>query len=154
MGQDFYDQLIEREENVVALHCEDVSVALKHFRVLCRHSGRSVYHWSPEDGLLSLKASDISVPGSRKLNDALRHVQQSMHYGIYVFSDIYGHLQHRGIEHLRSLAESSDGYQKKIILLGQEIRLPGLLADCVYHVFEQPEEHVRPRLRDGRWVVV
>ncbi len=153
MEQDFYDQLIERDENVVALHCEDVGAALKQFSALCRNSGRSIYHWSPGNGLLSLKATDISVPGSQKLSDALRHVEQSMHYGVYVFSETSGHLQHRSVEYLRKLAASSDGYQKKIILLGKDIRLPGLLTDCVSHVFEQPKQRIRPRLRDGRWVV-
>ncbi len=152
MGQDFYDQLIEREENVVALHCIDVPVALAHFRLLCRQSGRSIYHWSPDDGLLSLKASDISVPGCRMLTDALRHVHHSMHYGIYVFSGIEGHLQHRGVELLRNLAVARDGHQRKVILLGQNIRLPGMLGDSVYHVVEQPQERLRPKLRDGRWV--
>ncbi len=154
MGQDFYDQLIEREENVIALHCLDVDAALVQFRIMCRASGRSVYHWGPNQGLVSMKASDISVPGSRQLSDALRYVLKSMHYGVYVFSDFQGHLQHRSIEHLRGVAASRDGYQRKIILLGQDIRLPGLLSDSIYHVFEQQQQNqLKPRLRDGRWVV-
>ena len=96
----------------------------------------------------------IFIIASMSDEDALRYVLKSMHYGVYLFSDFQGHLQHRGIEHLRGVAASRDGYQRKVILLGSDMRLPGLLADSIYHVFEQQQqETLKPRLRDGRWVV-
>ncbi|MEM9532686.1 MAG: hypothetical protein AAGA23_17340 [Pseudomonadota bacterium] len=152
-SQEFYDALVEREENVIAVHCLDIEEALVQFRVMCRRSGRSVYHWSGSHGLVSMKASDISVPGSRKLTDALRYVLQSMHYGVYVFSGFAGQLQHSSVEYLRSIAGSRDGYQRKVILLGKDLRLPGVLSDTVYQVFERERTSLRPRLRDGRWIV-
>lgn len=153
MSVEFLDSLVERKDNVVALHADDPEQTLVHFRVMCRRTGKSVYHWSDQHGLISMKASDISVPGSRKLSDALRYVMQSMHYGVYVFTGFEKQLQHNCIEYLRGISQSRDGYQRKVVLVGQKVVLPGMLSDHVFHVVEQQPEKVRPRLRDGRWVV-
>lgn len=153
MSVDFLESLVDRTDNVVALHTEDPEQTLVQFRVMCRRSGKSVYHWSDQHGLISMKAADISVPGSRKLADALRYVMQSMHYGVYVFTGFEAQLQHSCIEYLRGISQSRDGYQRKVVLVGQKVMLPGMLSDHVFHVVEQQPEKLRPRLRDGRWVV-
>ncbi len=153
MNRNFFEALVERDERVIALHTPDVDAALVQFRVVCRRTGKSIYHWSDGRGFHSLKAADISVPGSRKLSEALRYVLQSVHYGIYVFTEFERQLHHSCIQFLRSIAHAQDGYERKVILLGRKVKLPGVLADSVFHVFEDERKPVKPRLRDGRWVV-
>lgn len=153
MSRDFYESLVERNDRVIALHCQDVDAALVQFRVVCRRTGKSIYHWSDGRGFHSMKAADISVPGSRKLSEALRYVLQSVHYGIYVFTNFEKQLHHSCLQFLKSIAHAQDGYERKVILLGNNVDLPGVLAESVFHVFEDERKTLKPRLRDGRWVV-
>ncbi len=150
---DFFESLVERTDRVIALHSADVDAALVQFRIVCRRTGKSIYHWQDGRGFRSLKAADISVPGSRQLSEALRYVLQSVHYGIYVFTEFERHLHHSSIQFLREIAHAQDGYERKVILLGSEVALPGVLTDSVAHVFEDERKPLKPRLRDGRWVV-
>lgn len=153
MSADLYESIVEREEHVIALHSEDVEAALVQFRVVSRRTGKSMYHWDENHGFVSMKAADISVPGSRKLSDALRYVLQSMHYGIYVITGFKRQLRHSCVEYLKAIAHAQDGHQRKVILVANEITLPGMLSESVYHIVEDQHRAVRPRLRDGRWVM-
>ncbi|MDJ0654263.1 MAG: hypothetical protein QNJ40_08925 [Xanthomonadales bacterium] len=153
MSADLYEELLERKEHVIALHTLDVDAALVQFRVVSRRSGKSIYHWDENHGFVSMKAGDITVPGSRKLADALHYVLQSMHYGIYVMTGFERQLRHGCVQSLKEIAHAQDGHERKVILLAADIMLPGLLADSVYHVVEDQTLVVRPRLRDGRWIV-
>ena len=153
MSRDFFESLLERSDRVIALHSRDVEAALVQFRMVCRRTGKSIYHWSDGRGFHSMKAADISVPGSRKLSEALRYVLQSMHYGIYVFTNFEKQLQHSCTQFLKEIAYPQDGYERKVILLGNDVLLPGVLSESVFHSFEDQQGTVRPRLRDGRWVV-
>lgn len=153
MSTDLFEDVVERDEHVIALHSSDIDAALVQFRVICRRSGKSIYHWDENHGFVSMKAADITVPGSRKLSDAMRYVMQSMHYGIYVFTGFERQLRHSCVEYLKGIAHAQDGHQRKVILLADQITLPGMLSDAVYHVIEDQQQSLRPRLRDGRWVV-
>ena len=147
------ETVLEREERIIAMHSSDVESTLVQFRLTCRRSGRSMYHWSEVGGMVSLKASDISVPGCRKLADALRYVSQSMHYGVYIFTGFEKQLRPPVFDYLLQIARMED--ERTVVLLGERIQLPPNLAEHTYHLFESEDEKssMRPRLRDGRWVV-
>ena len=103
--------------------------------------------------MISLKDSEISVPGSRPLVDALRYVLQSMHYGIYVMIGFESHLSFPCVNYLKQLATQPQPDERKLILLGRHLHLPdplGKLVDAV--TFDEPQP-VHLRLRDGRWVM-
>ncbi|MDX1571366.1 MAG: hypothetical protein R3200_12850 [Xanthomonadales bacterium] len=149
----FYEQVLELESNLIALETSDVEAALVQYRLICRQTGRSIYHWSDNQGMTSLKAADISVPGCRKLVEALRYIVQSMQYGVYILTRYERELRGPAVDYLRKVAAAED--DRKVILLGQQIALPNSL-EKLFHVVgeEQGEtEAFRPRLRDGRWVV-
>ena len=70
--------LLERRERIIALHTPDPEGAIVEFRLICRRSGRSIYYWSGSQGMVSLKASDISrdrvedARNSFKVGDSVR----------------------------------------------------------------------------------
>ncbi|MEM9302068.1 MAG: hypothetical protein AAGE01_08145 [Pseudomonadota bacterium] len=148
-----FEALLERRERIIALHTPDPDGAIVEFRLICRRSGRSIYYWSESQGMVSLKASDISVPGCRRLAEALRYVVQSMHYGVYIFTDFERQMTTGAIDTLRDIAQGPD--PRTIILIGERVELAPRLAEFVYHRVRSEAEagELRPRLRDGRWVV-
>lgn len=147
------ETVLDRDERIVAVHTSDTESALVQFRLVCRRSGRSMYHWSDTTGMVSLKASDISVPGCRKLVDALRYVSQSIHYGVYIFTGFEKQLRPQVFQYLKTIAEQDD--ERTAVLIGEKIQLPPNLSEHTHHVFESDEDksQLHPRLRDGRWVI-
>lgn len=153
MKPQFFEDLFERDSRVIALHSADVEAALANFRLVCRSSGRSMYHWSENLGMVSLKAADINVPGARKLVDALRYVFQSMHYGAYIFTHFEKQMRPAAHNMLARIAEMEE--PRTVVLLAERVSLPPRLSERVDHVVDTPnaEAEMQPRLRDGRWVV-
>lgn len=150
--EDLFEQVSEMEAHVIAVHAENVEDTLIHFSRLCRVTGRSIYHWDEQEGLKSLKETEISVPGSRRLTEALRYVLQSMHYGVYVLTGFERQLRQPTINLLRQIARIRTGYDRKVVLLGTKVSLPSGLNDVVKHVVHQRIDREKPKLRDGRWV--
>ena len=107
--ESFYQQLVDREERVLVLHTTDKRSALEQFSLLSRRSGQSIYQWSAKTGLQSLKDSDISVPGSRKLADTLRYVLKSMQYGVDVLTDFGPQLPGRSEDFLLQIQRTRFG---------------------------------------------
>jgi len=147
------EDLLDGEDRLVALHSGDVQATLIEFRLLCRRTGRSIYHWSETQGIVSLKAADITVPGCRKLVDAMRYVMQSMHYGVYLFTRFEKQLRPPVVDLMFEIAAMPD--HRTVILVGERLELPRRLAGRLRHVMLSEPAHggARPRLRDGRWVI-
>ena len=141
MNKALFEEVLELEPKLIALETPEVDAALVQYRLISRQSG-----------MVSLKAADISVPGCRKLVEAARHIVQSVHYGVYVLTDFRRELSGGAVEHLRKVPDAKD--DRKVIFLAPEVKLPAVLERLVHRVEYQGErQRVRPRLRDGRWVV-
>lgn len=152
MNKALLEEILELDSRLIALETPEVETVLVQYRLICRQSGQSIYHWSPEGGMVSMKAADISVPGCRKLVDAARHIVQSMHYGVYVLTDFSRELTGGAVEQLRKIPDAKDA--RKVIFLASALKLPRLLERLAHQVAVEPaQESSRPRLRDGRWVV-
>ena len=148
----FYQGLVDRDERVLVLHTSDVPAALEQFRRLARRSGLSIYKWSKVSGLQSLKDSDIHVPGSRKLPDMLRYVLESRHFGIYIVTDFGSELDRRCEDFLLQIRNTEFNDGRKVLLVGQNLKIPSRLSKDLPHVVENDPGEFRLRLRNGRWV--
>ena len=150
--ESFYQQLVDRDERILVLHTADLDSALRQFSQLSRRSGQSIYQWSDVTGLQSLKDSDISVPGSRKLADTLRYVLKSMHYGVYIVTNFGPQLRGRCEDFLLQIKRTKFGDARKVILVGEDLKLPRRISAHLVHVVENDPSEFRLRLRHGRWV--
>lgn len=149
----FYESLVEEEARVVAVRVNDVDASIRHFAELCMRSGRSVYLWTESRGLISLKASEISVPGTRGLEEALRYVRNSLHYGVYVFAASRLRLTQEAASYLNDLRGDRAGSDRKAIFLSEYFHLSLATQELFVHTQEPTAIGERPRLRDGRWVL-
>jgi len=152
-GIDTLERILAAPGALVALQARDSDALLAQFGTHARHSGQSIYVWQPETGLANLREVDVPMPGSQRFGNALRYIQQSLHFGIYLLMDVPLPLAAGDATLLRRLAREPAGHVRRIVLLDAAPELLDSLGSDVMR-FGAPESAIlRPRLRDGHWVV-
>src|SRR5689334_9036425 len=101
-----FDRVLASKQSLVVLEADDPAAVVDQFRNFARRSGQSIYSWQDEVGIFSLRDSDMRVPGSKRVADALRYILQSMHFGIYLFTDISQHLRPPNTGILRQIGKA------------------------------------------------
>ena len=137
---------------LIALYCRGAAEVVKAFEGYSRRHGTTFYAWTMDRGLISLREDGIVVPGSRRLGEALRYVQQSVHFGIYLLPVAGQQLTPPTIAQLRQITRASDGVIKRVVLLNEGGDLPASILEYCAHIQLQPRSSARLRLRDGHWV--
>jgi hypothetical protein len=137
---------------LVALYCRGAAEIVKALEGFSRRRGSTVYAWTLDRGLISLREDGIVVPGSRRLGEALRYVQQSVHFGIYLLPVAGQQLTPPTVAQLRQITRATDGVLKRVVLLNESGDLPASISEYCAHIQLQPRSSAKLRLRDGRWV--
>jgi hypothetical protein len=146
-------QLIEGSSSaLVAVYCRGAAEIIKCLEGFSRRSGSTVYAWTNDRGLISLREDGIVVPASRRLGEALRYVQQSVHFGIYLLPVSGQQLTPPVVAQLRQITRANDSVVKRVVLLNETGDLPSSISEYCTHVQLQPRSSAKLRLRDGRWV--
>ncbi|MCB1626686.1 MAG: hypothetical protein KDI37_10495 [Xanthomonadales bacterium] len=148
-----YARLLEASSALIVLDVVDCKPVIDHLRMLARRQGQSIYSWSSQHGLASLREAGIAVPGSQRPADALRYVLQSNHFGIYLFPEVTANIYGQFGPQLRQVARALPGVDRKVVLMGSQIRLPAGLDALCSHLTLATRTAPRLRLRDGRWVI-
>lgn len=88
-------------------------------------TGRAFYYWNKGQGLYRTDIPNIYAPNTDSFINAIQHIYLSIHFGIYLFTDI-GRALHdplviKIIEHMQIKNNS----QKKVLIFAeQELELP------------------------------
>jgi hypothetical protein len=122
-------------------------------RSLVRRSGQTVYLWTPELGLGNLREEHIGLPGSQRLNIALRYMQQSNHFGVYLLQRLPLPLAMADATLLRQLARANTGHVRRVVLIDPPETVISSFNDVLVRLSCQSKPAQRPRLRDGRWLL-
>ena len=146
------EQILDAEGNLIAIETAHIEDTLEQFRQLAMRSGQSVYLWDPENGIAALRQSELRVPGSKRFNDALRFILQSMQFGIYLVVDFEDQVKPPNTSLLRRFARIRSGNQRKIVFLAHKLSLPEEIDSLVERLQIGATSTAPPRLRDGRWV--
>lgn len=146
-----YDEIVECEKHLIAIESPRVDDIIAQFRQFAMRSGNSVYHWSEGTGIVSMRESDLTVPGSQRIHDAVRHIQNSLHVGVYLFTGFSKLLRPPVTGVLRQLAKQQ-GQARKLVFIDSKVRMPEGLDVFVHRIVHDIETKRPPRLRDGRWV--
>ena len=147
-----FDRVLASTQNLVVVETTDVDEVVTQFRQFALRSGQSIYQWQDDVGISSLRESEVRVPGSKRMADALRYILQSMHFGIYLFTDYAGHLRPPNTGLLRQIARVR-GNARKVVFVGGTVVLPDSLEEVSEHLTHERVAPTRLRLRDGRWVM-
>ncbi|GAB3785226.1 hypothetical protein GCM10028797_15210 [Dyella agri] len=151
-GHDVFERILAAPAGVVAVRSEDGGALLEQFRGIARHSGQAVYLWQPGVGLSSLRDAYARVPDAQRLGQALRYMQQSMHFGVYILQELELPLAPTDLALLRQLARANTGQLRRVVLLNAPLALVEQLGELIAFIDSEPELPQRLRLRDGRWL--
>jgi hypothetical protein len=151
-GADVFDRILAAPSGLVVLDSKDVHTLIGQFRVLARHSGQAVYLWQPDTGLGSLRDAHARVPDCQRLGNALRYMQQSMHFGVYFLLGLELPLSAMDATLLRQLARAPKDYLRRVVLIDAPPALTEHLGELAVHLGSEDSQPRRLRLRDGRWL--
>ncbi|HET6431472.1 hypothetical protein [Dyella sp.] len=152
-GIEIFERILAAPGGLIVTEGVDGPTLIGQFRAIARHTGQAVYLWQPDSGLGSLRDAHARVPGCQRLGNALRYMQQSMHFGVYLLCDLELPLSAMDATLLRQLARAPSGHLRRVVLVDAPQTLVDHLGDLAVRVAAQSDQPVRPRLRDGRWVV-
>jgi hypothetical protein len=150
------ERIIASASMLVALETSRPETLLDLFRQAALRDGQSIYHYVPGVGIGSLRQPGVHVPGTRSAFDALRHIDSSGHFGIYLFHPVSSLGLVAGsaaLDRLRQmLAEARpNAAPKRIVLMDRYVGVEASLDLQLTRIFDQPGRSGY-RLRNGRWV--
>lgn len=150
------DRIVDSPGLLVALETPRPEALLDQFRQAALREGQAIYHFVPGVGIGSLREPGVHVPGTRGAFDALRHIDASGHFGIYVFHPVSTLGLAPGsavLVRLREMLAAArvDAAPKRIVLMDRYVGLDPALERLATRIFDQPGRAAL-RLRNGRWV--
>jgi len=146
-------RILDASGPLLALHHADGEDLLDQLRVMARHSGQAIYLWRAGHGLTSLRDMHAAMPNSLRLGAALRHIQQSQHFGVYLLQGVDLPLAASELLALRQAGVAVAPRLRRIVLLNPPTQVIDELGDSVMRLWVDEPDVPRPRLRDGRWLL-
>jgi hypothetical protein len=151
-AQLLYQQIEAAESRLVVVYTRSHAELSQQLEPFSRRSGLSIYSWTQDRGFISLRDNGVVVPGTRRLPDALRFIQQSGHFGVYLLPCNGLSFTPPIVAQLRQVARADDGIGRKIVFLSEDGDIPATLSGYCAHVQLEPRSRAPLRLRDGRWI--
>lgn len=158
--QQLFDRMLASPRTLLAIETPRGSVLLEQFRQFAVRTGNSIYVWSDAAGISSLREGEVSISGSSGLPEALRFVQLSRQFGVYLFSELGQALRSsqqrfQTLSLLRQIAQGPavSGHVRKVVLIEAQVDLPPEIDELIEHFSDQPGEVRQLRLRGGAWTL-
>jgi hypothetical protein len=148
-----FARILDAPKRLLALEHADSKDLLEQLRVMARHSGQAIYLWRSGSGMSSLRDAHATIPNCQRLGAALRYIQQSQHFGVYLLQGVESPLAPLDLLALRELGRAVTTHLRRIVLLDAPPRLIDQLGDVAMCLRVDEQEAQRPRLRDGRWLL-
>jgi len=152
-GVETLERVLAAPSGLIALDTADATVFINQMRAVSRGTGQAMYVWEPGSGLVSLRDAYAQVPDCLRLGNALRYMQQSMHFGVYFLMGLELPLSTMSASLLRQLARVPKDHMRRVVLMDA----PAALLEYVGELAVSMNDGYRPprhlRLRDGRWLV-
>ncbi len=153
VGNDLFARILGTSSGLVVLESEDIRVTIAQFRALALRTGQAVYLWEPVTGLSSLRDVHARFPDCQRIGSALRHVRQSLHFGVYFLVGVELPLTSTDFALLRQLAREPTEHLRRVVLLSPPAILSEQLGDAADHLRCGNSSPRHLRMRDGRWLV-
>ncbi len=99
----------------------------------------------------NLREAHARIPGSQRLGNALRYIQQSIHFGVYLLTRFPLPMSAMDSALLRQLARAPAGHVRRVVLLDAMPTLTASLDDVAVRLSGLAPAEQRPRLR--RWAL-
>lgn len=150
---DILDRILGATSGLVVLDSQDPLALIGQFRAVARSTGQAMYLWQPDTGLGSLRDAQVRVPDCQRLGNALRYMQQSIHFGVYFLVGLELPLSAMDATLLRQLARMPKEHLRRVVLIDVPAALAEHLGELAVRLNSADSSPKRLRLRDGRWLV-
>lgn len=151
-GSEIIERILAAGSGLIVMNCADTPALIEQIGRVARHSGQAVYLWQPDSGLSSLREAHSRVPDCVRLGNALRYMQQSLHFGVYFLGGLELPLSSADAGLLRQLAQMTGPHVRRVVLLDPPDALSEHLGELAEHLDDVDRRPRRLRLRDGRWM--
>jgi hypothetical protein len=155
-----FERIVASPRALVAIDTPRGAEVLAQFKHFAVRSGNSIYAWGEEGGIASLREGGVSVPGSARLPEALRFIQASPQFGVYLFHELgaalrFSPLRAQVLALLRQIGRGrhAGANVRKVVLIDARVSFSEGVDDLMERFTDEPGGGRRLRLRDGRWVV-
>lgn len=146
-----FEAILSAQKSLVSFSTPDAPLAFAQLRQLAMRGGQAVYAWEPGEGIVAMRDGSTRISSTKRFGDALRHVQRSRHFGVYVFVGVTDKLAADDIERLQSIAENDGSASRKVVFLGSSFKVPTELLDSMEFIRCNDSARTNLRLRDGVW---
>ena len=153
VAAEILERILGATSGLVVLDSPDSLALIGQFRALARSTGQAMYLWQPDTGLGSLRDAQVRVPDCQRLGNALRYMQQSIHFGIYFLVGLELPLSAMDATLLRQLARMPKEHLRRVVLIDVPVALVEHLGELAMRLNSTDSSPKRLRLRDGRWLV-
>lgn len=148
-----FERILAAHSKLVALRVNDVTRTIAQCRHAALRSGQAIYLWQPASGLVSLRDADVQVPTGHGLADALQHVLQSIHFGIYLFDGFQTQMGDPVVRLMRRIAREETDNDRKLVFIADHFAFVPEIDTAIEFMRIPNVETGKPRLRGGHWVV-
>lgn len=125
-----FDSMVEGMDTLFVIDTPNVDVLAKQLTTYHSFTGRVAYHWHAESGLKRFDLPHITLPRTNQLLDAIYHVANSQHFGIYLFTGFEDELQKpMALNLLNYFLRSSHVVRKFMIFAGNHPIIPTEMED-------------------------
>lgn len=101
-------------------------------------TGKAVYHWQKDQGLRRSDIPNIYAPRTENLTKALQHISLSIHFGIYLFTDIdKGLYSPKAMELIQELVKKQES-QKLLIFADTKLDIPPQIDELFVSIRNKP----------------
>lgn len=123
-----FDKLIEQTSCLYKLNTPQPEEIYQRLDRYQDYTGKASYFWKNGQGLYRADLPNIYTPYTGNLVSALVHISHSIHFGIYLFTDVGNALQApKAMKILADIADKSNHHQKIILFAGQDLDIPYFL---------------------------
>jgi len=151
-----FDKLIEDDGCLFHLITSEPEKLFQRLSTYQNYTGKAFYYWNKGRGLYRTDIPNIYAPHTGNILNALQHISISLHFGIYLFSDVESALENPIAQKIMIDIIQKSKIQKKILLFaGQSVQIPIELEDdftVIKHNVGMPTEQI-PEISDSEYLL-
>ena len=127
---DVFDSMIEGMDSLFVIKSNNVHKLADQLAIYHSLTGRVAYQWHDNSGIKRFDLQHITMPKTNQLIDALYHVGNTQHFGIYLFSGFGRQLNSPMIKNvLEHILRSTKVHRKYLLFADKSPQIPNDLAD-------------------------
>ena len=144
-----FDSMVEGMDSIFVIKTKNVHKLADQLAVYHSLTGRVAYHWHDNSGIKRFDLQHITIPKTQRLIDAIYHIGNTQHFGIFLFSGFTDQLQSPMIANVvKHFLESTKQQRKYIIFADPHPLIPKDMAEHIQELtIESTDSAKQPEIR-------